>query len=339
MEENREGYRPHLSVLGHEMLHSLRNGAPKLYNGFKEYLLSELKPDALQGYREDIDRRTGHDGTVGRMSDDKILEEIGADLVGKRLTEESFWAKMSEERPSLFARVSQFVRDLLDRVTAAFRADPLPAAWVKDFDAIRGHIDAMMGQWAEKNARAKTGGTPPHSGNTQEVLDGKDETVRNAGRNGGEGSDHAGGLFQSNRGRHGAPVDLMGDGGRGGDGGRAAQPAPEGREGERPRQPVVVKIPNRADEPAHYELLDADDVRTSHLPSRGFQKNPAYGLENERRYHDEPGSRAKVMENAARLDPAFLMESVDANHGAPVIDHDNNVLGGNGRAMSIARGL
>ena len=337
MEENREGYRPHLSVLGHEMLHSLHNSSFKLYSDFRKYLLSELKPEALQHYREDLDRRTGHDGTVGRMSDDKILEEIGADLVGKRLTEESFWAKMAEERPSLFARVSQFVRDLLDRVTAAFRADPLPAAWVKDFDAIRRHIDAMMGQWAEKNARAKTGGTPPHSGNTREVLDGRDETVRNAGRNGGEGSDHAGGLLQSNRGRHGAPVDLVGDGGRGGDRGRAAQPAPEGREGERPRQPVAVKIPNRADEPAHYELLEADDVRASHLPSRGFQKNPAYGLENERRYHDEPGSRAKVMENAAKLDPAFLMESVDANHGAPVIDHDNNVLGGNGRAMSIAR--
>lgn len=337
MEENREGYRPHLSVLGHEMLHSLHNSSFKLYSDFRKYLLSELKPEALQHYREDLDRRTGHDGTVGRMSDDKILEEIGADLVGKRLTEESFWAKMAEERPSLFARVSQFVRDLLDRVTAAFRADPLPAAWVKDFDAIRRHIDAMMGQWAEKNARAKTGGTPPHSGNTREVLDGRDETVRNAGRNGGEGSDHAGGLLQSNRGRHGAPVDLVGDGGRGGDGGRAAQPAPEGREGERPRQPVAVKIPNRADEPAHYELLEADDVRASHLPSRGFQKNPAYGLENERRYHDEPGSRAKVMENAAKLDPAFLMESVDANHGAPVIDPDNNVLGGNGRAMSIAR--
>lgn len=61
-----------------------------------------------------------------------------ADLVGKRLTEESFWTKMADERPSLFARVAQLVRDLLDRVTAAFRADPLPAAWVKDFDAIRG---------------------------------------------------------------------------------------------------------------------------------------------------------------------------------------------------------
>ena len=337
MEGSAEREKPYLFVLGHELLHRMRSEDLKAYKQFQEYLLDDLQEGAIPRYRENLDRRTGGDGTVARMSDEAILEEIGADLVGKRLTEESFWAKMADERPSLFARVSQFVRDLLDRVTAAFRADPLPAAWVKDFDAIRRHIDAMMGQWAEKNARAKTGGTPPHSGNTREVLDGRDETVRNAGRNGGEGSDHAGGLLQSNRGRHGAPVDLVGDGGRGGDRGRAAQPAPEGREGERPRQPVAVKIPNRADEPAHYELLEADDVRASHLPSRGFQKNPAYGLENERRYHDEPGSRAKVMENAAKLDPAFLMESVDANHGAPVIDHDNNVLGGNGRAMSIAR--
>ena len=160
MEENREGYRPHLSVLGHEMLHSLHNSSFKLYSDFRKYLLSELKPEALQHYREDLDRRTGHDGTVGRMSDDKILEEIGADLVGKRLTEESFWAKMAEERPSLFARVSQFVRDLLDRVTAAFRADPLPAAWVKDFDAIRRHIDAMMGQWTPCAVPGTTAGLP-----------------------------------------------------------------------------------------------------------------------------------------------------------------------------------
>ena len=341
MEENREGYRPHLSVLGHEMLHSLRNGAPKLYNGFKKYLLSELNPDALQGYREGIDRRTGYDGTVGRMSDDKILEEIGADLVGKRLTEESFWTKMAEERPSLFARVARFVRDLLDRVSAAFRGNPLPAAWVKDFDAIRGHIDAMMGQWAEKNARTEsrgeTGGTPPRSANTQEVTDERRGKERDAGRDAAEDAVVAGGLLGSDRGRNGESAHFVGDGGRGGDRTRAGQAAPEGQEGGQPRRRVAIKIPNRADEPAHYELLEADDVRASHLPSNGFQKNPAYGLENERRYHDEPASQDKVMENAAQLDSAFLMDSVDANHGAPVIDQDGNVLGGNGRAMSIAR--
>lgn len=153
MEGSAEREKPYLFVLGHELLHRMRSEDLKAYKQFQEYLLDDLQEDAIPRYRENLDRRTGGDGTVARMSDEAILEEIGADLVGKRLTEESFWAKMAEERPSLFARVSQFVRDLLDRVTAAFRADPLPAAWVKDFDAIRRYIDAMMGQWAEKNAR------------------------------------------------------------------------------------------------------------------------------------------------------------------------------------------
>lgn len=100
-----------------------------------------------------------------------------------------------------------------------------------------------------------------------------------------------------------------------------------------------IAIPGRSQaEDARYELVEADDVQASHLPEAGFQKNPAYGLENERRYHDEPASQAKVLRNAANLNPDFLLrDSVDANNGAPVIDQDNNVLGGNGRAMSIRK--
>ncbi len=153
MEGSAEREKPYLFVLGHELLHRMRSEDLKAYKQYQEYLLDDLQEGAIPRYRENLDRRTGGDGTVARMSDEAILEEIGADLVGKRLTEESFWAKMADERPSLFARVAQLVRDLLDRVTAAFRADPLPAAWVKYFDAIRGHIDTMMGRWAEKNAR------------------------------------------------------------------------------------------------------------------------------------------------------------------------------------------
>ena len=97
-----------------------------------------------------------------------------------------------------------------------------------------------------------------------------------------------------------------------------------------------VKIPNRADEPVTFRLMEADDVQASHLPGASFQKNPKYVCENERRYHDEPASQGKVLQNAQNLDPSFLLESVDANHGAPVVDQEGNVLGGNGRAMSIS---
>lgn len=119
------------------------------------------------------------------------------------------------------------------------------------------------------------------------------------------------------------------------DGGGTAGHAAEDGDGAGGRRRTRVKVPQREDEPATYELVEAGGVLASHLPEAGFQKTPGYALENERRYHDEPASQRKVQENAANLDPAFLLESVDANHGAPVIDRQGNVLGGNGRAMSV----
>lgn len=96
-----------------------------------------------------------------------------------------------------------------------------------------------------------------------------------------------------------------------------------------------LKIPGRPDEPYEYALVEAEDLQSSHIPEAGFQPNPRYSLQNERRYHAEAASQRKVLNNAAQLDPAFLLDSVDANHGAPVIDFSGNVIGGNGRAMSI----
>lgn len=117
--------------------------------------------------------------------------------------------------------------------------------------------------------------------------------------------------------------------------GEAAVPEQAGGQGRGGRY-AALKIPNRDDLPVQFEVVERDEVQPSHLPARDFERNPRYGLENERRYHDEPASRDKVVGNAKNLDPAFLLESVDANQGAPVVDREGNVLGGNGRAMSIS---
>lgn len=98
-------------------------------------------------------------------------------------------------------------------------------------------------------------------------------------------------------------------------------------------------IPGRnTGEEARYELAEADDIQASHLPEEGFGKNPKYTLENERLYHKEAASQAKVLNNALNLNPDFLLrDSVDANNGAPVVDQENNVLGGNSRVMSLRK--
>ncbi|MBQ9406631.1 MAG: hypothetical protein IJU37_07860, partial [Desulfovibrio sp.] len=125
-------------------------------------------------------------------------------------------------------------------------------------------------------------------------------------------------------------------------GGSNTKSAPEGRSPERKIQgsrgrSTTVKIPNRNAEPVTYALMEAEDVQASHLPANSFQKNPQYKLENQRRYHAEPASQTKVLRNAQDLDASFLLQSVDGNHGAPIVDHEGNALGGNGRAMSISQ--
>ena len=98
-------------------------------------------------------------------------------------------------------------------------------------------------------------------------------------------------------------------------------------------------MPGRKDRPldVEYEVVDVADVRASHLPGSDFAPNPEYGLENERQYHAEPASKAKVIGNAGELEPDLVLrDGGTAETGSPVVDSEGNVLGGNGRAMTLA---
>lgn len=100
-------------------------------------------------------------------------------------------------------------------------------------------------------------------------------------------------------------------------------------------QPENLKIENAPDVPFIYRVMDADAVIASHIAYTGFSKNPVYPYENERLYHTETASQAKVLNNARSLDPDRLLVNNIPASGAPIIDRKGNVLGGNSRAMSI----
>lgn len=99
---------------------------------------------------------------------------------------------------------------------------------------------------------------------------------------------------------------------------------------------AVLKVKNHADIEISYKILPISKIHTSHNPLNNFCANPNYAYENERLYHREQASRDKVIDLASHLDPAFLLESPSCVDGAPVIDRNGNVLGGNGRAMAIS---
>lgn len=87
---------------------------------------------------------------------------------------------------------------------------------------------------------------------------------------------------------------------------------------------------------AKYKLVEADDAIASHDP-RSFNKRKDYPDDvQERAYHRDKSEQAKVMRNAQRLRPEFVINTnPDAVNGAPIMGPDGVVLGGNSRTMSI----
>ncbi len=128
-------------------------------------------------------------------------------------------------------------------------------------------------------------------------------------------------------------------------GGVKAGPEPvKGKEAERapsvePAQgkATSISIPGTpATYPAKYAIREAADVKPSHNPF-SFGKNPEFEHANDRDY-ESAGNAARVVEQAQNFNPDYLTtDSPTAEHGAPVIDKGGNVLGGNSRAMTLAR--
>lgn len=95
-------------------------------------------------------------------------------------------------------------------------------------------------------------------------------------------------------------------------------------------QPMAIK--------ATYKLMEADDLIASHDPVsfRPRQDYPS-GVQ-ERAYHRDDAEQGKVIRNAQRLNPSFVVNTnPDAINGPPVMLPSGVVLGGNSRTMSMQR--
>lgn len=127
---------------------------------------------------------------------------------------------------------------------------------------------------------------------------------------------------------------------RHGDTQEAAPAAPGARE-----QGAATRIvtPQRPDgEPARYAVMEATDLVPSHLPD-SFQPDPRYpaGVQ-EREYHRQQEEQAKVVQGAQKLNPALVLsDTPSAVDGPPIVTSGKAalVMGGNGRAMMLARAM
>lgn len=112
---------PHMAVIGHELLHTIRRSDPKVYNDLKATLTPLL--DDYSPYRDFVNspRRKGGFPDV---TEDTLIEELIADMVGDSFMDDAFWNRVQLANPSVFERILTAVKDFMDSLVAYMGGQP-----------------------------------------------------------------------------------------------------------------------------------------------------------------------------------------------------------------------
>lgn len=135
--------KPHLAVFGHELLHTMRQDRPDLY----EKLADRIRAITVGRAERDERLQQKYDRLgLPRLTADKVEEEFIADVVGDNFTDPEFWRALGRGQPEGFRRVldavMKWLDDVVERIT---RIRPLGTdKYLTDLNAAREAVaDAM----------------------------------------------------------------------------------------------------------------------------------------------------------------------------------------------------
>lgn len=110
----------------HETFHTMKADADnKLYNDFMTYIKNTTTDEQLTEY---VMYRYGKDTQLAnqmRKNVDELIEEIGADEFAKLLTDKKTLNKLKVNDESLFKRVINYIKDVIDTVSQRYFKSPL----------------------------------------------------------------------------------------------------------------------------------------------------------------------------------------------------------------------
>ena len=110
----------------HETFHTMKADADnKLYNDFMTYIKNTTTDEQLTEY---VMYRYGKDTQLAnqmRKNTDELIEEIGADEFAKLLTDKKTLNKLKVNDESLFKRVINYIKDVIDTVSRHYFKSPL----------------------------------------------------------------------------------------------------------------------------------------------------------------------------------------------------------------------
>lgn len=148
--------KPHMAVLGHELLHQLRKTAPDIYERLNERLNQVLKPDALNKYSKALIAKYE---AKGLKAPTNIDEELTGDIVGDNFNDPEFLKLLGENQPAGFRKVLDSIAKFLDDVLAKLTGKNRPFGtdqYLTDIKAAREAVAIAMREFSGSQVGAMT---------------------------------------------------------------------------------------------------------------------------------------------------------------------------------------
>lgn len=140
--------RPHMAVLGHELLHNLRTMDPRLYRVLDQRLQKLYKTGAPVDYFQKI--RAAYEAK-GKKPPADWDEEMNADIVGDHFMDPEFWRALAEQgEPGQFRILVNAILKFIDRLRGLMTgARPFGTdQYLSDLDAAREAVVQALGQFS-----------------------------------------------------------------------------------------------------------------------------------------------------------------------------------------------
>ena len=117
--------RPHMALLGHELVHQMRNTSPALYAKFEAAVAKHIKPEAYKAWSK-MFSETG----------DKLREEFMAEVVSDGMMDGAFWEALAKKDMNLAKQVYASMMRLFRQIMASVGYTPKTKSVLDDYTAV-----------------------------------------------------------------------------------------------------------------------------------------------------------------------------------------------------------
>ncbi len=178
---NADAEGPHAQIIGHELLHSLRNEAPDTYYRLIDSLRSVVDRDSggeFKNYLIDLYNKQG----IHRLPPDRLHEELIAEIVGDHFSDPHFIRELQKNlEPNLFRRIAAYIQDFLEKVRAKLSGSAKNMGrqaqrFVQDIDAAREAVKTALTDLSERQRGSENAGQEAQPAFAREVQFSRSDT-------------------------------------------------------------------------------------------------------------------------------------------------------------------